>query len=189
MRMTRIGIKGVVAAAALLAAGVPAQGWAVPSQSSGIMIGTANMVVAQAAGADQAAPGAPAADAGLSDATKQGVGCLVGAGSALTYAAFAAGATESLMIAAGGLLAPSATPTLWLGLTATVAAATCAMGAAATPVVLWAVEQKDNIAANLAYQVRSAGSDVFEASSALVSGLFAAAPPVATTKVLAERAQ
>jgi len=181
--MTRFGIKGLVVTAAL-ALGAPAESWALSPQS-GVTIGIANMVVAQAAqaGGDQTAPAAAAATAdagGLSDATKQGIGCLVTSGATLTYATFWAGATESLMIAAGGLLSPASTPTLWLGLASTVVAATCSMGAAATPVVLWATEQKDNIVANLAWQVRQTGTEL--------AGLFAA-PAKAEPRQLADRAQ
>ena len=183
--MTKIGIKGL-AVMAVLALGAPAEGWALTPQA-GVTIGIANMVVAQAtqpapaaAPADSGAPAAaPAADAGgLSDATKQGIGCLATSGSLLAYSTFWAGATESLMIAAGGLLSPASTPTLWLGLASTVVAATCSLGAAATPVVLWAAEQKDNIAANFAWRV--------ERTSNELASLFAAP---AAARQLADRAQ
>ena len=181
--MTRFGIKGLVVATALAVA-VPAESWALSPQS-GVTIGIANMVVAQAAqpAGDQPAAGAPAAAAdagGLSDATKQGIGCLVTSGATLTYATFWAGAVESLMIAAGGLLSPASTPTLWLGLTSTVVAATCSLGAAATPAVLWATEQKDNIVANLAWQVRQTGTEL--------AALFAV-PAGGEPRQLADRAQ
>lgn len=182
--MTRFGIKGLVVMAAL-ALGAPAESWALSPQS-GVTIGIANMVVAQAAqpAGDQSAPGgaAPAAaDAGgLSDATKQGIGCLVTSGTMMSYAALWAGASESLMIAAGGLLSPSMSSTLWLGLTSTVAAATCSLGASATPVVLWAIEQKDNIVATLAWRAQQTGTEL--------AGLLAA-PAKAEPRQLAERAQ
>lgn len=161
--MTKLGRTGLVMVAALTL-GAPAQ---VRAQGvpPGVTIGIANGVVArtaQAGAAQAAGDQAPAAadSGGLSDATKQGIGCLVTSGAAVTYATIWAGATESLMIAAGGLLVPSMTPTLWLGLTSTVVAATCAIGATATPVVLWAIEQKDNIAANLDWQIRQTGTGV-----------------------------
>ena len=179
--MTRFGIKGLVMAAAL-ALGAPAESWALSPQA-GVTIGLANVVVAQAsqAGGDQPAAAPAAADAGgLSDATKQGIGCLVTSGATLTYATFWAGATESLMIAAGGLLSPATTPTLWLGLASTVVAATCSLGAAATPVVLWANEQKDNIVANIAWQMNQTGSEL--------ATLFTA-PAKAEPRQLADRAQ
>ncbi|MEI7608158.1 MAG: hypothetical protein WCJ64_12335 [Rhodospirillaceae bacterium] len=154
--MMRTGSKAL-ALAALLALTAPQPGWALSPQA-GTTIGIANTVVAQATqpGGDQ-----PAGDqGGLSDNTKQGIGCLVAGGAALSYATFVAGATETLMIAAGGLLSPSSTPTLWLGLASTLTAATCALGAAATPAVLWAAEQKDAIAAHLAASVRDAGHEI-----------------------------
>ena len=78
----------------------------------------------------------------------------------MVYTTYWAGAVESLMIAAGGLLSPASTPTLWLGLASTVVAATCSLGAVATPAVLWAAEQKDNIVANLAWQARQTGTEL-----------------------------
>ena len=86
---------------------------------------------------------------GPSDALKQGIGCLATGAGSTTYAAIL-GSNEALMVAAGGLLVPSTSGTLWLGLMSTLAAGTCSLGAAATPAVLWAYEQKDNIGANLA---------------------------------------
>ena len=117
---------------------------------------------------------------GLSDATKQGIGCLATSGVSVGYATFWAGAGESLMIVAGGLLAPSMSSTLWLGLASTLVAATCSLGATATPVVLWAVEQKDNIAANLAWHAQETGNEL--------ATLFAA-PTKAAPHQFAERAQ
>lgn len=132
-RVPRLGAAGVATLLAL-ALGAPAGAWA----QSGVT----------------AAADAAAGSGGLSDATKQGIGCLATSGATVVYTTFWAGATESLMIAAGGLLVPSMTPTLWLGLASTVVAATCALGATATPAVLWTIEQKDNIAANLVWQMQ-----------------------------------
>ena len=179
--MTKFGIKGLAVAAALAVA-APTGSWALSPQS-GVTIGIANVVVAQAAqaGGDQPAAPAAAADAGwLSDATKQGIGCLATSGATMAYTTFWAGATESLMIAAGGLLSPASTPTLWLGLASTVVAATCSLGAAATPVVLWATEQKDNIVANVAWQARQTGTEL--------AALFAR-PAASEPRQLADRAQ
>jgi hypothetical protein len=185
-RMTGLGIKSVAAVLALAALSATDVAWAGTPPSPAAAIGTATMVVAQ-----QNSPSDPAAaggdQGGLSDATKQGIGCLVVGGGALTYATFVAGATETLMIAAGGLLSPSTTPTLWLGLTATLVAGTCSLGAAATPAVLWALEQKDNIGANLSYQARALGHEVMVASSAVASSLFAATPAAEPARQLAER--
>jgi hypothetical protein len=82
------------------------------------------------------------ANQGWSDATKSGIGCLVASGSALT-ASLWAGPNEVVMIAAGGSLVSSGTTPLLVALTATLVAATCSVGYAATPAVLWLVEQTE----------------------------------------------
>ena len=88
---------------------------------------------------------APTGDGGgLSDGTKAGIGCVVASGGAL-LAALAAGPNELVMVAAGGTLVPSATTPLMVGLTATVFAATCSVGIAATPFVLWLSEQVGSV--------------------------------------------
>jgi membrane protein DedA with SNARE-associated domain len=79
---------------------------------------------------------------------EQGMGCIV-AGGTSAIAATAIGASETLMITAGGLLAPSTSPTLWLGIFSTLVAGTCSLGAVATPGLMWAYEQKKNIGASL----------------------------------------
>ncbi|CAK0746460.1 membrane hypothetical protein [Gammaproteobacteria bacterium] len=77
---------------------------------------------------------------GLSDATKGGIGCLAAVGGTLA-ASLLAGPSELVMVAAGGTLSPSATTPLLVSLTATLFVATCSMGIAATPAVLWFSEQ------------------------------------------------
>jgi hypothetical protein len=77
---------------------------------------------------------------GLSEATQAGIGCLVLSSAALA-AALWAGPSETVMVAAGGLLVPSGTTPLMVGLTATVAVASCGVGTAATPAVMWFAEQ------------------------------------------------
>ena len=148
-----------VAALAIVMLGTTGQAWALSPRPA---VGAETTVLAQANPAGDEQPGEPAVPdrpAGLTDATKQGIGCLVTSGATVGFATFMAGATESLMIAAGGLLVPSTAPTLWLGLFSTMAAATCGLGAIATPAVLWAVEQRDNIAANLAWGLRHTGAE------------------------------
>jgi hypothetical protein len=86
---------------------------------------------------------------GMSDTMKQGIGCAVGGGGSAIWAA-TIGATETLMIVAGGLLVPASSATLWLGLGSTLVAGACSLGAIATPGILWAYEQRDNIGAQLA---------------------------------------
>ncbi len=180
--MMNFGIKALTATVTVLALGAPTQGWAMTRQATAL--GIANMVVAQAT---DNAPAAPAEAEPLSDVTRQGIGCLATAGAALTYTAFAAGAAETLMVAAGGLTVASSSPTLWLGLTSTMTAATCALGAAAEPAVEWAFEQRDNIAANVAYQMKTAGSEVAALSNGVIATLFAAAPAASEQRQLAER--
>ncbi len=179
--MTNFGIKALTAGVAVLALGAPTQGWAMSRQAA--TLGTANMVVAQAA--DTAADAG--VDEGLSDVTKQGIGCLTTAGASLAYTAFVAGAAETLMVAAGGLTAASSSSTLWLGLTSTMTAATCSLGAAAEPAVEWAFEQRHNIVANLAYQMNAVGSELASLTNGLLGPLFASAPAVAEPRQLAER--
>lgn len=79
-------------------------------------------------------------NSGLSEATQGGIGCLV-ASSAAMAASLWAGPSETVMVAAGGLLVPSATTPLLVGLTATVVVASCGVGTAATPALLWFAEQ------------------------------------------------
>jgi len=89
----------------------------------------------------------------------QGMGCIVaGGGSALAGAAI--GASETLMITAGGLLVPSASPTLWLGIISTLVAGTCSLGAVATPGLLWAYEQKENIGDSLSQVAGFSGDNM-----------------------------
>lgn len=83
---------------------------------------------------------ADATNSGLSEATQAGIGCLVASSAAMT-AALWAGPSETVMVAAGGLLVPSGTTPLLVGLTATVAVASCGVGTAATPAVMWFAEQ------------------------------------------------
>ena len=105
-------------------------------------------------------------DQGLSDSLKQGIGCVAAGTGSAAYATLV-GANETLMITAGGLLVPSSTSTLWLGLMSTLVAGTCSLGAAATPAVLWAYEQKDNIGANLAYQASLLADGITRAAAVL----------------------
>lgn len=73
-------------------------------------------------------------------AIQEGVGCALLTGATM-IGSFAAGPGELIMIAGGGSLAPSATAPLMISLTATVYAAACGIGMAATPVALWFFEQ------------------------------------------------
>jgi hypothetical protein len=114
-------------------------------------------------------------NAGLSDATKGGIGCLVTSG-AMISAALAAGPSELLMVAAGGLLVPSRTSALLMGLTGALLGATCSVGIAATPAVLWFTEQAGVVLDSL----RGSGS-------AMVAGT--AHEPTAAHAVAGERSE
>lgn len=79
-------------------------------------------------------------DQGISQATKEGIGCIAVSAVAMT-AALWAGPSEVIMIAAGGLLVPSGVTPLLASLTGTLIAASCSVGSAATPATLWLAEQ------------------------------------------------
>lgn len=78
-----------------------------------------------------------------SGAIQEGIGCALMTGATM-LGSFAAGPGELIMIAGGGSLAPSATAPLMISLTATVYAAACGIGMAATPATLWFFEQVGN---------------------------------------------
>ena len=92
-------------------------------------------LVAQRAAAVPAAPADPGVLAPASDIERQGYGCLAGGGTAAVLSAVG-GATETVMIVAGGMLRPTNSIVLWTALAGTVIAAACAAGALATPSVL-----------------------------------------------------
>lgn len=71
---------------------------------------------------------------------QEGIGCALLTGVTM-IGSFSAGPGELIMIAGGGSLAPSATAPLMISLTATVYAAACGIGMAATPAALWFFEQ------------------------------------------------
>jgi len=153
--------KGKVTAAVLLAAT--------------LALGTPGTVLAQAQGsngtgnAPAAAPAdsggtAPAADAGgLGDGEKQALGCGIAATGAM-LATYVAGPTEITLLWGGGMLFPSTSTTLALSLLGQIGASFCAIGAVATPTVLWAYDQSDNITAKVFQTTDRVGRDVMEAS-------------------------
>jgi hypothetical protein len=96
----------------------------------------AGAVIAQRAAAEPAAKtAAPGELPPASDIERQGYGCLVGGGTAAVLSAVG-GATETVMVVAGGMLRPTNSIVLWTALAGTVIAAACAAGALATPSVL-----------------------------------------------------
>lgn len=96
----------------------------------------------------------------MPDAALPGAYCLAGAAAAMV-AVFAAGPTESLMILSGAMHVPTGTAVLTIPLISILGGGACAIGAAAQPAVSWAIEQSDNIAA----QVAAAGQSVFDSGS------------------------
>jgi hypothetical protein len=53
------------------------------------------------------------------------------------------------MLWGGGMLIPSHAAAVWLTLFAQIGVSGCALGAIATPTVLWALDQSDNIQAKI----------------------------------------
>ena len=105
---------------------------------------------AEAAGAQETAI------APLPDLALPGAYCLAGTAAAMV-AVFAAGPTESLMILSGAMHLPTGTAVLFVPLMSILGGSACAIAAASQPAVSWAIEQSDNIAA----QVGAAGRSVF----------------------------
>ena len=100
----------------------------------------------------EATPAAAAADSGfapLPDAALPGAYCL-GAAAASMAAVYAAGPSESLMLLSGAMHVPSGSAVMFIPLLSILGGGSCALAAAAQPAVSWAIEQKDNIAAQFA---------------------------------------
>lgn len=79
---------------------------------------------------------------------EQGMGCIL-AGGGSAAAASVIGASEVVMITAGGVLVPATSSALWISMIATLVAGTCSLGAVAAPSMLWAYQQQDSIGASL----------------------------------------
>jgi hypothetical protein len=77
-----------------------------------------------------------AALAPMSDGEKQGFGCLI-SGSLSLGATLLANPNEMIMVIAGGTLAPTTTIGVGVAILGTVFASICAVGAIATPAILW----------------------------------------------------
>lgn len=81
----------------------------------------------------------PGPDGGMSESTKQSVGCAIGGTSGTVLAAWAGG--ENLVnVIAGGLVAPANAVVLYTGLVGVVFASFCAIGQALTPLYLHLTE-------------------------------------------------
>ncbi|MEI6557168.1 MAG: hypothetical protein WCO00_02085 [Rhodospirillaceae bacterium] len=138
---------------------------------------TPTLVVAEATG-DGAAR--DAAVAPLPDNALPGAYCL-GAATAAMAAVYAAGPSESLMLLSGAMHVPSGSAVLFIPLLSILGGGSCALAAAAQPAVSWAIEQSDNIAAQVAatgeswfaprsdLMYASAGADDMAKDSAVVT--------------------
>lgn len=137
-----------------------------------VLLASAEGVLAQssddgATGTDHTPPKAavapPPDTGGLSDSEQQALGCAMVAGAGLAATAVA-GSTEIMMLWGGGMLIPSRASTLWMALFAQIGVSGCALGAIATPTVLWAIDQSDNIAAKAAQISSHVGQQIVDTS-------------------------
>ena len=102
-----------------------------------------------AAGTDAAPAAAAAADPGaMSDGEKAAMGCGVAATGALA-ATYIAGPSEIALLWGGGMLVPGNSIMLAVSLLGQIGASFCAIGAVATPTVLWAVDQSSKLFAQM----------------------------------------
>ena len=76
----------------------------------------------------------------MTDLEKSAAGCVVSAG-ATTGLVYALGPSEFIMVVVGGLIVPSSSPVLFVGLLSTITSMACGAGAAFTPAVLWGWRQ------------------------------------------------
>ena len=107
----------------------------------------AALAQAQGASGTDAAPAAaasPADPAAMSDGEKAAMGCGVAATGALA-ATYIAGPSEITLLWGGGMLIPGNSIMLAVALLGQIGASFCAIGAVATPTVLWAVDQSSKL--------------------------------------------
>ncbi len=125
---SKSGILAMSALAALLALSGPARAATVTAENT--------VVIAEdLLGADQ-----PPAIRAMTDGEKAAAGCVISA-TATMGTVYAIGASEFIMVVVGGLIVPSSSPVLFVGLLSTIASMACGAGAAITPAVLWLVRQ------------------------------------------------
>ncbi|CAK0746447.1 conserved membrane hypothetical protein [Gammaproteobacteria bacterium] len=72
----------------------------------------------------------------MTDAEQTSAMCVVGATAGMT-AAYVAGPSEVILLIVGGMVVPSSSSVLFLGLFGTIAAAGCTIGTLATPATSW----------------------------------------------------
>ncbi len=125
--MTKAKVIAAILAVALLGFGAP----------------RAALAQAQGATGTEAAPAATpaAADTGsLSDGEKAAMGCGIAAAGGLA-ATYIAGPSEITLLWGGGMLVPGNSVMLAVALLGQIGASACAIGAVATPTMLWAMDQ------------------------------------------------
>ena len=76
----------------------------------------------------------------MTDGEKAATGCGISTTAAMGTV-YAIGPTEFVMLVVGGLIVPSSSSVLFVGLLGTVASMACGAGAAITPAVLWGWRQ------------------------------------------------
>ncbi|MEI6557166.1 MAG: hypothetical protein WCO00_02075 [Rhodospirillaceae bacterium] len=87
--------------------------------------------------AEESAPAdQPPAIRAMTDGEKAAAGCVIST-VATMGTVYAIGPSEFIMVVVGGLIVPSSSPVLFVGLLGTIASMACGAGAAITPAVLW----------------------------------------------------
>lgn len=86
------------------------------------------------------ADGQPPAIRAMTDGEKAATGCVISA-AATTGLVYAIGPSEFVMVVVGGLIVPSSSPVLFVGLISTITSMACGAGAAITPAVQWGWRQ------------------------------------------------
>ncbi len=105
----------------------------------------------------------------MTDGEKAAAGCVIST-VATMGTVYAIGPSEFIMVVVGGLIVPSSSPVLFVGLISTIASMACGAGAAITPAVLWGLRQMG--ASGDGGAQKSAGSDLVRKNLAwLGSGL------------------
>ncbi|MEI7608156.1 MAG: hypothetical protein WCJ64_12325 [Rhodospirillaceae bacterium] len=154
---------------------------ALVAASIGAWMPGAALAQAQGSTGTDAAPAAaaPADPNALGDGEKAALGCGIAASGAL-LATYVAGPSEVTLLWGGGLLVPSGSIPLALSLLGQIGASFCAIGALATPTVLWAYDQSGAIAAELLHASADAGR-----SLVAVLGLDGGAPRTGSARLAA----
>jgi hypothetical protein len=165
--MTKSSVIAAILVAGLLGFGAPRAAFAQAQGSTGTDAAPA------------AAAAAPADPSALSDGEKAALGCGIAATGAMA-ATYAAGPSEITLLWGGGMLVPSGSVMLGLALLGQIGASFCAIGAVATPTVLWAYDQSDAIATRLLHASADAGRSLLAVlgldDGAGTPARFAAAP-------------